>query len=122
MYKQYGVHKKIWNKYKALVENKNFDNIDLKKNFDLSSKQIWFLFDKLLQGKYNHLYKRDLMNRDKLRLNDYVHCKEYGRGKITYLFENDFMLVKFESKKLPIMCNKGGYTVHDNQKRIITKL
>lgn len=121
MFYTYGIHKKEWNKYKRLVQDKGYDNIELSKEFQLDERQLWFLFTKLLQDKYNHLYLRNTMNKEDIRQGQYVHCKELGNGEITQVMEFDFMLVKFESKDLPVMCSQKGYTIYDDVKRKITK-
>lgn len=59
MYEPYGIHKKVWDKYKKLVETKGYTNKMLKIEFGLNDTQIWFLFDKLLMGKYDYLYNRN---------------------------------------------------------------
>ena len=121
MYKVYGIHKSNWNKYKKLVIESNYDNIELYKEFRLDEKQIWFLFTKLLQEKYDHLYLRATMKKEDIGVGQYVYCKEYGNGEIIKLFEYELMFVKFEDKKLPVMCSQKGYTVHDDTKRKLTK-
>lgn len=123
MYTPYGIHKSIWNKYKSLIENNSYTSIMIKKEFNLNDVQIWFLFDKLLQCKYDDRYKRMELVKEKLRVDDYVYCKEYGRGVITFICLNDeLMTVKFENKELPVMCSVNGYTVNDNIKRKVTRL
>ena len=122
MYISYGIHKREWNKYKSLVIKNGYDNLELKRVFELNEKQLWFLFTKLLQDKYNHLYLRAIMKKEDLRHGQYVYCDELGNGIITKLYEDsDLMLVKFESKDLNVMCNKNGYTVYDEKRRKITK-
>ena len=51
-----------------------------------------------------------------------INIKPYADGEeIIKLFEYELMFVKFEGKKLPVMCSQKGYTVHDDTKRKITK-
>ncbi len=121
MFVTYRIHKREWNKYKRLVQEKGYDNLRLIKDFSLNEKQIWFLFTKLLQDKYNNLYLRNRMEKEDIRLNQYVYCEELGNGIITKIFQEDFMLVKFDSKDLPVMCSVKGYTVYDDKRRKISK-
>jgi len=122
MYKPYGIHKKEWKKMKDLVINYSYGSKDIKEHFSLESKQVWFLFDKLLQGKYNHLYERESMKEEDIKKGQYVYCEELGRGEIVRIYDYNLMAVKFESKELPVMCSQSGHTVYDNKKRKITKL
>ncbi len=48
MYKDYGIAKREWNKVKDEVVKNGLTSIQIKKKHNLNSKQIWFLFDKLL--------------------------------------------------------------------------
>ena len=91
--------------------------------YGLNDKQIWFLYDKLLQEKYNHLYKRDKLVNPKV--GDYVYCdyEGFGRGTITKMFDESLMLIKFDNRALPTMCSSSSMTtVHDDVKRKITRL
>ena len=122
MYTPYGIHKKEWNKYKELVEKKGYTNKMLKIEFGLNDIHIWFLFDKLLMGKYDYLYSRNKINKSDLQIGLYVHCEDFGRGKIVKLYSENLMSVHFDNHKLPCMCSQDGYTVFDNKKRKITRL
>lgn len=121
MYSTYGIHKKQWTKYKKLVMEKSYDSVDLIKEFGLNEKQIWFLFTKLLQDKYNNSYLRANMKKEDIKVGQYVYCQELGNGEIIALYNHDLMTVQFDSKKLPVMCSQNGYTVYDEKKRKITK-
>ena len=121
MFYTYGIHKKIWNKYKRLVIEKGYNNLDLIKEYELNDKQMWFLFTKLLQNKYNHLYLRKSMEAEDIKKGQYVYNEEYGNGEIVQVLENDLMLVKFDSRELKTMCSQKGYTLHDDKKRKVTK-
>ena len=94
----------------------------LKIEFGLNDIQIWFLFDKLLMGKYDYLYCRNKINKSDLQIGLYVHCEDFGRGKIVKLYSENLMSVHFDNHKLPCMCSQDGYTVFDNKKRKITRL
>ena len=122
MYEPYGIHKKVWDKYKKLVETKGYTNKMLKIEFGLNDTQIWFLFDKLLMSKYDYLYNRTKINKSDLQIGLYVHCEDFGRGKIVKLYSDNLMSVHFDNHKLPCMCSQDGYTVFDNKKRKITRL
>ena len=71
MYEPYGIHKRVWDKYKKLVETKGYTNKLLKIEFGLNDIQIWFLFDKLLMGKYDYLYCRNKINK-RMRLRTWI--------------------------------------------------
>lgn len=114
MYKPYGIHKKQWNEYKKKVENGVSS-----KDLDLDDKQKWFLFEKLLQGKFNHLYQR--VKIDTVRKGLYVYCEDLGRGQILNIHD-DLMIVKFDSKEFGVMCSIDSYTVHDRVKRKIMRI
>lgn len=123
LYTPYGIHTRKWKKYKNLVIKKNLTSKHLKEKFDLSNKQVWFLYDKLLRREYDSLYEREEVQKEDIKIGDYVHCKEYGKGYIASISEMyDLMAVKFENKKHPISCSTNGYTVHDEIKRKVTKL
>ena len=122
MYEPYGIHKRVWDKYKKLVETKGYTNKMLKIEFGLTDTQIWFLFDKLLMSKYDYLYCRNKINKSDLQIGLYVHCEDFGRGKIVKLYSENLMSVHFDNHKLPCMCSQDGYTVFDNKKRKITRL
>ena len=131
----YGITKKDWYKIRDDVKANNINSVDVsvKYNFKLDKdgkidlrlqcNRLWFLYDKLLQEKYNHLYKRDKLVNPKV--GDYVYCdyEGFGRGTITKMFEDGLMLVKFDKRKLPTMCDsKSCVTVHDDIKRKISKI
>ena len=127
----YGLTKREWGVIKEDVIRNQLTNIQVSEKYEfedkeditLSSKRVWFLYDKLLQEKYNHLYKRDKLV-DPI-LNDFVYCDydKYGRGKIVSLLSGDLMLVEFLKRDLKIMCSsKDMVTVHDEIKRKITRL
>ena len=123
MFYTYKIHKREWNKFKSLVIDKDYSSIELKKEFGLNSKQLWFLFTKLLQNKFNERYERDFVEIEDIKIGQYVYCAdtEYLEGAIVELCKNkDLMYVKFNKRKLPTMCSTKGYTVHDDIKRKIT--
>ena len=123
MYKNYGLNNREWNIIKDKVVKNRLTSIQIKKEFNLSSKQIWFLFDKLLQEKYNHLYKRDKLVDPKA--GDFVYCCSdgFGRGTIDKLLNDGLMLVKFNKRELPTLCSSESMTtLHDEVKRKVTKL
>ncbi len=132
-YINYGIHKATWKNIQNEVEEKGKTSREIKKEFDLDSVQVWFLFDKLLRGEYSHLYKRDPLTREDIKVGQFVFCDypEYGRGEIIAVFERPLempkaaklMDVKFESRSYSTFCDyEKMTTVHDNTKRKITKL
>ena len=123
MYEPYGIHKKVWNKYKTLVIDNNYNSNKLKEEFKLDDRQIWFLFDKLLQKKYNRLYNRESIKEEELRENLYVYNDELGRGYIYKILKDGLMTVKFDNNKLLTMCSSVNMTtVYDDKKRKLTRL
>ncbi len=124
MYKDYGLDKREWNKIKDSVINKHPTSIQIKKEFGLSSIQVWFLFDKLLQEKYNHLYKRDKLVDPKV--GDFIYCdyEGFGRGVVhSFSLDETIMIVKFDKRPLNTFCDaKSMCTNFDDVKRKITRL
>ena len=116
MYYSYGLHHREWTRLKESVI-RGYHSNDLK----LTYKQKWFLFEKLLQGKYNHMYEREPLDLENMKINDYVHHNEFGRGKVIKIFSNGLYTVKFEKKELPVMCD-GLYVVAYSKKTKITKI
>lgn len=62
------------------------------------------------------------IDKSDLQIGLYVHCEDFGRGKIVKLYSDNLMSVHFDNHKLPCMCSQDGYTVFDNKKRKITRL
>ena len=124
MYKDYGIDKREWNTIKEDVINNELKNKDVINKYRLDSEQVWFLYDKLLQEKYNHLYKREKLVNPKL--NDYVYCeyKDFGRGEIISIsIDKTIMIIKFNNRELQTMCSAiDMITIHDGVKRKITRL
>ena len=126
----YGITKIEWNSIKKSVVDKQIKSDKAIKEFNLDredkelcSKRVWFLYDKLLQEKYNHLYTREKLINPKI--DDFIYCdyEAFGRGTVVKLFEDDLMLVKFDKRDLNTMCSsKLLITVHDDIKRRITRL
>lgn len=122
-YVSYDKTKLQWKEIQEDVKNNEINSLDAIKKYKLSSEQLWFLYDKLLQEKYNHLYKREKLVNPKV--NDFVYCDYdgFGRGTIVKMFEDNLMLVEFDKRDLPTMCDsKLCITVHDEVKRKITRL
>jgi len=125
----YGITKVEWNNIKKEVianQTKSDEAItkyEFERNDKLCSKRVWFLYDVLLQEKYNHLYKRDKLVNPKV--GDYVYADSdgFGRGTIVSLNSDNLMLVKFDNRELNTMCNsRDMVTVHDDVKRKITRI
>ncbi len=123
MYKSYGIIKKRWNVIRDDVLKNKLTNKQVVKKYELTSEQVWFLYDKLLQEKYNNLYTREKIEEVKIGLSVYCNYDGYGRGKIVKLLSGDMMLVKFTSRDLNTMCSsKHLHTIHDEIKRKVTRL
>jgi len=120
----YGFNKREWRDIKNKVEANNMTSQQVKEEFGLEGKQLWFLYDVLLQGKLNHLYTREKLT--KVSVGDYVYVDDfdYGRGEVIKIFKDkELMLVKFDARTLPTMCSAKTFTtVHDDKKRQLTKL
>lgn len=119
----YDIDRLKYREIKEYVIDNECSSDEVKSRFNLDSKQMWFLFDKLLQEKYNHLYKREKLT--KVSMSDYVYCDHegFGRGIIMSIFDEDLMLVKFDKRELPTMCSSSTFvTVFDEVKRKLTKL
>lgn len=119
----YGISKVMWREIKERVISLKLSSNKVQDYYELDSKQVWFLYDKLLQEKYNHLYKREKLVNPKV--GDYVYCdyEGFGRGTIELMFSDNLMLVRFDDRGLPTMCNSDSMvTVHDEVKRKITRL
>ncbi len=119
----YEIEKIQWYRIRDDVVKNNLDSSLVFIKYGLNEKQMWFLFDTLLQEKCNHLYKREKLK--KVSLNDYVYCNHegFGRGVVMSIFEDDLMLVKFDKRELPTMCSSSTFvTVFDDIKRKLTKL
>ena len=120
----YDLTKLQWRKIKKDTLTNNLRSEVVRKKYQLSDKQVWFLYDRLLQEKYNNLYLRKKLIEP--REKDYVYCNYdgYGRGTITRIHVKEkLMLVKFIKRDLPTMCSSINMcTVHDEIKRKITRL
>ena len=132
-YTAYGIHRATWKQIKSAVEVRGLNSLAVQKEYELDKIQTWFLFDKLLRGEFNHLYKREKLTPDDIKIGQFVYCDypEYGRGEIVTIFHRDdempkaakLMEVKFVNRKYPTMCDyEKMVTVHDNIKRKVTKL
>ena len=124
MYKEYGIDKSKWSEIRDRVIKNELTSNQIIKEYELSSKQIWFLYDRLLQEKYNHLYKREKLVNPKV--NDYVYCNYdgFGRGTIdSFSKDGNIMIVKFDSRSLKTFCDVKTMTTNfDDVARKITKL
>ena len=132
----YGISKVKWKEIRIYVEVKwlKSDATAVKYNFlldeegkedeALCKKRLWFLYDILLQEKYNHLYKREKLVNP--QVGDFVYCdyEGFGRGEIVNICETEnIMAVKFKERNFPTLCSSVDMvTIHDNIKRKITKL
>ena len=112
-----------------IIYNKNFKGQYNKITIDMQDKSLKGAIRKSYELK-NELESTEVMikrylgvdmKKEDIAEGQKVYCKEYGNGEITKLFEYELMFVKFESKKLPVMCSQKGYTVHDDTKRKLTK-
>ena len=134
----YEITKVQWNIIKKEVVDKQLTHIEAIEKYklnivirddkevvdnDICKLRVWFLYDVLLQEKYNHLYKREKLT--SAVLNDFVYCDYdgFGRGEIVAIYSDNLMAVKFKARKLNTMCSSSTFTtVHDGIKRKITKL
>jgi len=101
----YGITKTEWREIKYDVQISKLKSEQVEKIYKLDSKQLWFLYDILLQEKYNHLYKRDKLVNPKV--NDFVYCDSvgYGRGVIkSFSLDRTLMMIKFDSRELCTTC------------------
>lgn len=102
----YDIDKAKWKEIKDAVVKDNLTSQQASKRFDLNQKQLWFLYDVLLQEKYNSLYEREKLVNPKV--GDYVYCdaEGFGRGEVTRLCKYENIIeVKFVKRELPILCN-----------------
>ena len=124
MYKDYDISKSKWWEIKNRVIDFGLNSKEIIKLFNLNSKQVWFLYDKLLQEKYNHLYTREKLVNP--RVNDYVYCNYdgFGRGKILTVHKSrDIFFVKFNNRTHQTICSLSNLvTINDEVKRKITRL
>lgn len=124
VFEDYGIHRSKWLKIKEDVISNSLKSQIVKNKHELSDEQVWYLYDRLLQEKYNKLYKRPPI--DSIQLNMYVYCdyEGFGRGSVVKIFKDEeLMLVKFDKIDLPTMCSsRDKCTVHDEVKRKITRL
>jgi len=119
----YDITKHKWRSIKNEVIKHKLTSKEVTAKYELDTKQLRFLYDRLLQEKYNDLYIREKLINPKE--NDYVYCNydNFRRGKILKLLSSDLMLVKFDIRELNTMCSsKHMTTVHDDIKRKITRL
>lgn len=120
----YGLTHREWKPIKEAVISDNIKSEAVSKKYNLNSEQIWFLYDILLQEKYNHLYKREKLVNPKV--GDYVYCDSegFGRGKIMTIKPNDnMMFIKFDNRELQSLCSTiDMVTIHDEVKRKVTRL
>ena len=121
----YGIHRRQWKVIKEEVLSENLTSVEIAKRYELDERQKWFLFDNLLQGKYNNLYKRDPLTKNDIKIGQYVYCDQegFGRGSIVGVFDFNKMLVKFDNREFSTMCDSEKMvTIHDDKKRKLTKL
>ena len=129
----YGIHRSTWKQIKQEAYE-GTDSKAIAEKYDLDKVQVWFLFDKLLRGELNSLYKRSPLTEDDVRIGQYVYCDypEFGKGEVVAIFNRDreefpnsakLMSVKFETRKYSTMCDYEKFvTVHDDIKRKLTQL
>jgi len=124
MYKDYGLTKKEWSEIKNEVIKDNRTSSFMIGKHQLGRKQTWFLYDILLQEKYNHLYKREKLVNPKV--GDFVYCdyEGFGRGEIKKIIHcSNTMFIKFDKRELATFCDSiHMYTVLDDVKRKITRI
>ena len=135
----YGISKVQWNTIKKEVIKYELDSVRAIEKFnlydivndgridwneDLCKKRVWFLYDILLQEKYNHLYKREKLVNPKVGDFVYADYEGFGRGEIVNICDTEkIMAVKFKKRNFPLLCSSVDMvTIHDNIKRKITKL
>jgi len=120
----YGISKVQWNIIKKEAVDNQRNSEWMKDVYDLDPKQTWFLYDILLQEKYNHLYKREKLVNPKVGDFVYANYDGFGRGEIVNICETEnIMAVKFKERNFPTLCSSVDVvTIHDNIKRKITKL
>ncbi len=124
----YNISKVEWNNIKkeVIANQIKSDEAIIKYDFEredkLCSKRVWFLYDVLLQEKYNHLYKRDKLVNPKV--GDLVYCEYdgFGRGVVkSFSLDKTIMVVKFDKKSLTTFCDAKLMTTNfDGIKRKIT--
>lgn len=121
---RYGLTKLEWNRIKDNVIDSEMSSTQVKSKYELNSKQIWFLYDKLLQEKYNHLYKREKLVDPKV--DDFVYCDYdgFGRGVIkSFSLDESIMVIKFDKRELTTFCDSNlMVTIFDGAKLKITRL
>jgi len=129
MYKDYGLSKIEWRNIKDEVIDKQIksDEAIIRYGFDcddMCSKRVWFLYDMLLQEKYNHLYKREKLIDPKVGDYVYCDCEGFGRGKVhSFSLDDTIMIVKFDRRSLNTFCDVKTMTTNfDDVKRKITRL
>ncbi len=133
----YGINKIEWKKIKEDVLSNELNSKVVSSKYKflynsttkeddsfLENKRLWFLYDTLLQEKYNHLYKREkLVNPQAC---DFVYCDypDFGRGMIRHFsLDGSIMVIKFDKRPLNTFCDaKLMCTNFDDVKRKITKL
>ncbi len=127
----YKLSKLEWSKISKDVRENNLSSKEVTEKYNLIDsedeilvyRRLWFLYDVLLQEKYNNLYKRRVINDVKEGMNIYCDYIGYGKGKIVKLLSNNLMIVKFEKREINTMCSsKLLITTHDSIKRKITRL
>ena len=121
----YGIHRRQWKVIKEEVVNEQLSSKDIAKRYELDERQVWFLFEKLLNGDFNHLYKRQSLTKDDIKQGQYVFCDypEYGKGEIVGVLDFNKMLVKFDDRVHSVMCDSDlMITIHDKIKRKLSRL
>ena len=132
MYKPYGIHRKDWAVMKKLVQKEELKSDEIRKRFSLNDKQVWFLYDVLLKGKYNFLYKRPSIDLSKLKVGDYVYGKslndtipDKGKGVVRKI-DDEYIYVHFSSSSKDMLTlfpkNTLIANLYDNQAFKLTKL
>ena len=127
----YKLSKVEWSRISKDVKEHELTSTQVTKKYKLEDEEdnilvyrrLWFLYDVLLQEKYNHLYKRRNISKAVEGMNVYCDYNGYGRGAIVKLLSGNMMLVKFKSRELNTICSSRlMITIHDDIKRKITRL
>jgi hypothetical protein len=135
----YGISKVKWREIRFATISLELDSIEVVKRYKLydtikdgkialdealCKKRVWFLYDILLQERYNHLYKREKLVNPKV--GDYVYCNHegFGRGEIMTIKPSDkIMFIRFGKRKHQSLCSSVDMvTIHDEVKRKITRI
>ena len=122
-YKQYGIKQHKWRKLREFIKQKKepLESLQLYSTEEigreLEEEELKHLYKYILQDRYD-MVTGQLKPTEGMT----VWCDdlEFGRGVITSLSDNEFMLVKFDRRELQTMCNRRTLTtIHDETKRKI---